>query len=132
MTNHDYLLKAFASYGVALDRIEHLLDDLRAKLHTERLYVFQTSGGGGAGGGQKRSRTLVAFASPDVALLFAQRNGLSTEGLPPRLRSLNLAGLLLAMARDPAIRTLVIVPDDAEIEPGRLPDGMHIARSAIL
>jgi len=110
-----------------------LLDELRAQAGGSPYYVFLSSGGGSGGrGGGGRRRTLVAFATPDLALAFAQRNQLAQPGSPPRLRRLSLGRLLLAMLREPAIATLRLVRDDASLVGGQLPDGLTLTRDEAL
>jgi len=134
MNERDTVIAALAACGVDTARLMALLAELRAQVPHDPLYIYQTSGGiGGGGGGQRRNgRTLLAFETPDAAILFAQRNGLNDDDAPPRLRQLALTRLLLAMVRDPGISTLLIVRDGDECAPGRMPEGVHVERDAIL
>lgn len=108
-----------------------LLDELRARAGGP-YYVFLFNGGSGGRGGSGRSRTLLAFATPDLALAFAQRNQLVQPGAPPRLRRLSLGRLLLAMLREPAIATLRLVRDDTPLVGGQLPEGLTLTRAEAL
>ena len=109
-----------------------LLDELRVQAGSSPYYIFLSSGGSGGRGGGRRTRTLVAFATPDLALAFAQRNQLAQPGSPPRLRRLGLGQLLLAMLREPTITALHLVRDDASLVGGELPAGLTLTRDAAL
>lgn len=109
-----------------------LLDHLRTQAGDSPYYVFLFSGGSGGRAGSGRSRTLLAFATPDLALAFAQRNQLVQPGAPPRLRRLSLGRLVLAMLREPAIVALRLVRDDAPLVGGQLPEGLSLTRAAVL
>lgn len=129
----DALGEIAASQSVDPAAARTLLDELRAQAGGGPYYVFLSGGrGSGARGGGRRSRTLVAFATPDLALAFAQRNQLAQPGSPPRLRRLSLGRLLLAMLREPAIATLHLVRDDASLVGGQLPDGLTLSRDEAL
>ena len=132
MTQRDTLFAALAAYGAATDQVEAILVRLQAAFPGQQVYVFQSDSAGGAGGGARSARTIMAFATPDVALHFAQRNRLLADGTMPRLRRLALPSLLLAMARDPSITTVRLVHDDAAVVVGALPDGITITRSEIM
>lgn len=129
---HDVAIDEIVGYGADAEVVRRLLREAREQLGTNWCYVFLS--GGGAGGGtpaQPRERRLVAFASPDAALTFAQRNTLREE-TGPRLRRLSLAQLLLAMAREPAIQAVLIVQDTTDTPAGRFPDGLRIERGEIV
>lgn len=132
MTQRDTLFAALAACGAATDHVEAILARLQATFPNDQVYVFQSDGAGGAGGGERRTRTIMAFATPDVALHFAQRNRLLADGITPRLRRLGLPNLLLAMARNPSIATVRLIHDDAAVVVGAFPDGVSIARGEIM
>ena len=133
MNQRDTAIAALAACGVDTARLTTLLAELRAQVPHDPLYIYQTSGGIAAGGsGQRRNaRTLLAFQTPDSAMLFAQRNSLHDDDAPPRLRQLALTHLLLAMVRDPGIGALLIVRDSDECGPGRMPTGVQVQRGAM-
>lgn len=133
MSERDDTIETFAAYGITPERIQRLLADLRERLDREIFYVFQASGAGGAGGNDtpRRQRTLMAFASPDAAMVFAQRNNLISEQAPARLRSMRLPRLLLAMALGPNVQAILFIPDDHDALPGQTPDGELVERSAL-
>jgi hypothetical protein len=79
-----------------------------------------------------RERHLLAFASPDAALAFAQRNGMAHDGKPPRLRRLAILQLVQAMLREPAIISIILAHPEQEPTLGNLPDGIVITREAVL
>ncbi|HEU4323147.1 MAG TPA: hypothetical protein VFS21_08335 [Roseiflexaceae bacterium] len=130
----DVISEIAAHQSVSPAAVRSLLDDLRAQVGGGPYYVFMFSGGGAGGGGgtSGRTRTLLAFATPDLALAFAQRNHLLTPGAPPRLRRLELGRLLLAMLREPAIAAVRLVRDEAQLVGGQLPEGATITRAATL
>jgi hypothetical protein len=112
---------------------ETLAAELRAAGASTAYYVYRFSAGTGGGAPTPgRERTLVAFPSPDAALAFAQRGVRRDPGAPPRLRRLSLVQLLGAVLREPAIAALLLVAEDAQPAPGRLPPGLHLAREEIL
>lgn len=133
MNERDDTIETFAAYGITPERIQRLLADLRARLDSEFFYVFHAASSGGAGGneGPRRPRTLMAFASPDAALVFAQRNGLVSERNPARLRAMRLPRLLLAMALGPNVQAILFIPDDHDAPAGQTPDGELVERSAL-
>ena len=121
-----------AEYEMTLEAARALLAELRAPAGVERFYIFRTVGGGAGAGGGVRKRTLLAFPTPDGALAFAQRNGLSTLGEQPRLRRFTLLQLIGAMLREPAIAALLLATDDTPPPAGQLPPGERIERAALL
>ena len=129
----DTQLAAFAAeYETTLEAARSLLDELRAQAGAERFYIFWTSGSGTGVGGGARKRTLLAFATPDAALAFAQSNGLGSPGKQPRLRRFVLLQLIGAMLREPAILALLLVTDDDPAPAGQLPRGTRIERAALV
>jgi hypothetical protein len=129
----DHSLAEFADFGVPLEHVRQVIAEVRGQVAAEWFYVFMTGGGGGGGGqsSTRRQRTLLAFASPDAALTFAQRNNLLSEG-KPRLRRLSLAQLLLAMVREPSIPSIRLLDDADDAPAGRFPNGLLVERSALL
>ncbi|GAB4206234.1 MAG: hypothetical protein OHK0022_33090 [Roseiflexaceae bacterium] len=129
----DVISEIAALQSVSPALVRSLLDGLRAQVGGGPYYVFTFSGGGAGGrSGGGRTRTLLGFATPDLALAFAQRNRLLTPGSPPRLRRLGLGQLLLAMLREPAIGAVRLVRDEAQLIGGLLPEGSTITRAAVL
>lgn len=129
----DLISEIAVSQSVSRAAVRRLLDELRAQVGGGPYYVFTFSGGGAGGRGSgARQRTLLAFATPDLALAFAQRNQLLTPGSPPRLRRLGLGQLLLAMLREPTIAAVRLVRDEAQLVGGQLPEGTTISRAAAL
>lgn len=129
----DAALAAFArAHAADINAARSLIADLSAQAGAAQFYVFWVARGGSGGAGQPRSRTLVAFPSPDAALAFAQHNQL-TSADRPRLRQLSLVHLLGAVLGEPAIAALLLAreSDDAPA-PGRLPAGVRISRAEIL
>ena len=129
----DTQLAAFAAeYEITLEAARTLLEELRAQAGVERFYVFWTMGGGAGARASGRTRTLLAFRTPDAALTFAQRNGLGSLNEQPRLRRFTLLQLLQAMLREPAILALLLVTDDDPPRAGQLPRGTRIERAELL
>lgn len=133
MNERDDTIETFAAYGITPERIQGLLNELRSRLGRDQFYVFQAAGSGGGVGneGRRRQRTIMAFASPDAAMLFAQRNSLLQPNEPPRLRVMRLPRLLLAMALGPNVQAILFIPDDHDALPGQTPDGELVERSAL-
>lgn len=132
MSVDDALAELAALYGCNIAAAQRVVADLRAQVGTEWFYVFWVSGASGSGASGSRSRRILAFATPDAALSFAQRNHLIDVAAGPRLRRLNLARLLLAMGRAPAITSLLLVRDgDMPPVPNQLPDGITIERADV-
>jgi hypothetical protein len=129
----DTELSAFAAeYEMTLESARALLDELRAPAGVERFYVFWTTGGGTGASAGARSRTLLAFPTPDGALAFAQRNGLGSPGGQPRLRRFALLQLIGAMLREPAIVALILAADNDPPPAGQMPRGKRIERAELL
>jgi hypothetical protein len=98
------------------------------------LFVFRnvesTGGDGGAKPVPPRERRIVAFASADSALAFAQRNGL---GPGARLQRLRIEQLLAVMLERPSIVTLLVVDEECELPPrGTLPTGVRLERGTLV
>ncbi|MEI7772689.1 MAG: hypothetical protein WCI67_22045, partial [Chloroflexales bacterium] len=74
-------------------------------------------------------RVLLAFASADAALSFAQSAGL---GAAPRLAAMGLGQLLSALIQRPIISALLLADDGASSPATGLPDGLRIERAALL
>lgn len=130
MSVDDALAELAALHGCSIATAQRVVAGLCAQAGTEWFYVFWVSGAGGPGGAGSRSRRILAFATPDSALSFAQRNHLIDVAAGPRLRRLNLARLLLAMGRAPAITSLLLVRDgDMPPAPHQLPDGITVERA---
>lgn len=125
-----------ANHATSVAAVEGAIDLVRAQAGVDTFYVFWT-GSGGAGIPRQstgRARTLLAFGSPDAALAFAQRNGLSGARERPRLRRLTLLHLLHAMLQEPAIGALVIAAEDEQtpLAAGQLPPGLRLERAEIM
>lgn len=128
-------LAAFAeAQGVSLPALRALIESVRAQVGADQLYIFWTTSGAGSGGGSARRRMLLAFATPDAALAFAQRNRLAGGSERPRLRRLRLPQLIQAVLREPAIGALLIAAESDPRPPqaGQLPHGVRIERADLL
>lgn len=128
----DAALAAFArTHAANIAAARSLIADLAGQAGGSRFYIFWVPKGGSGSAGQPRTRTLVAFPSPDAALAFAQRNQLAADR--PRLRQLGLVHLLGAVLGEPAIEALLLAreSDDPPLA-GRLPAGLRITRAEIL
>jgi hypothetical protein len=123
------LLAAAIRHGLAPERIAALLGVLRHRLGGNPFYVFRASGGAG-GTASGRSRQVVAFATADAALSFAQCNA---PGKSARVRALSVEQLLTILLQEPRIAALLFVVDgDAPLPPGCLPDGLRLRRDEVL
>lgn len=133
MSFDDALFELAELVGCSPAAAQAFVADLQVQAGAESFYVFWVAGKAGQGGPSSRSRRVLAFATPDTAMAFAQRNNLIDVANGPRLRRLSLARLLLAMAREPAIARLLLVHDgDVPAIAGLLPDGIHVEREAML
>jgi hypothetical protein len=100
-----------------------------------RFYIYRTgdaavSGESGPSEPTGRQRVLLAFQSADAALAFAQAAGL---GPSPRLIALSLSRLLAVLVQRPTIIALLVAAEgDAAAEPGHLPPGTRVERTALL
>lgn len=120
--------------GASVAALRALLLALHARAGAEHFYIFWLSAGGMPAPGARRPRTLLAFRTPDAALVFAQRNQF-TATPQPRLRRLPLLQLVQAVLREPAIGALLLVADEhaADALPaGQLPPGVRIERADLL
>jgi hypothetical protein len=124
-----------AAHTTSIAAVQGLIESVRAEVGALQFYIFWTSGrSGGAGRGAGRTRTLLAFRTPDAALTFAQRNGLAGAGERPRLRHLTLLQLCHAMLQEPAIAALIVAAEDEEqpIAAGQIPSGMRLERAELV
>lgn len=100
---------------------------------TPSFYIYRTGGGNGGAAAEQtsRPRQVLAFASADTAVAFAQRHGL---GMRPRLVRMSLAQLLAALLQRPTIGAIRFVaePDDDDLPETALPPGVHIERTALI
>lgn len=115
-----------AEYQLQVLALQALLDDLMQRSGASAFYIFwnTTAAGGSAPPPSTKPRTLVAFASPDAALAFAQRNRMADAGRPPRLRRLTLVQLIRALLREPAIEALLLADPEQDSVLGQLPPGI--------
>jgi hypothetical protein len=111
----DEQLKNLADeHGASVEALRDLLAELRAQAGADQFYVFWMAGRGSEQPGARRRRTLLAFLTPDAALVFAQRNQL-TAPTRPRLRRLFVADL-----------------DTPPPQAGQLPRGVRVERADLL
>jgi hypothetical protein len=99
-----------------------------------RLYIFRGASNSSEGTGQdpsppSRPRVLLAFASADAALGFAQASGLASA---PRLAAMSIEQLLTALIQRPMIRALLVADDGDSPPEAGLPAGLRIERAALL
>lgn len=100
-------------------------------------YVYRTAGAGRGGGDiggieepPPRPRLLVAFATPDAALAFAQHNRLRPV---PRVVPMHLAQLLAALLQHPTIQALIFSDEQASRAPDtHIPTIIHLSRAELL
>ena len=134
MILEDEQLKNLADeHGASVEALRDLLAELRAQAGADQFYVFWMAGRGSEQPGARRRRTLLAFLTPDAALVFAQRNQL-TAPTRPRLRRLSILQLVQATLREPAIAALLFVADQDTPPPqaGQLPRGVRVERADLL
>ncbi len=76
------------------------------------------------------NRLLLVFSSPDSALAFAQHQRLRPT---PRVLSVNLVHLLIALMQHATIRALIFTEETAAISPEtRIPTVFHLDREELL
>jgi hypothetical protein len=124
-----------AAHATSIAAVQALIDSVRAEVGTLQFYIFWTSGGGRATRRHaNRTRTLLAFRTPDAALTFAQCNGLANADERPRLRYLTLLHLCHAMLQEPAITALIVATEDDEqlLAAGHIPPGMRLERAELV
>ena len=124
-----------AAHATSIAAVQALIDTVRAQAGALQFYIFWTSRSSrGAGRDAGRTRTLLAFRTPDAALTFAQRNGLASAAERPRLRHLTLLQLCHAMLQEPAITALIVAAEDEEqpIAAGQIPPGMRLERAELV
>lgn len=107
---------------------------LRDRGHTARdnfFYIYRTGkrSGGTDRGSSERTRVVLAFATPDTALAFAQQNHLTPT---PRLLRLSLAQLLATLVQRPTIGALLFADEPIELVAGYLPAGLRLERGVLL
>lgn len=125
----DMLARAAASKGLQSERAYQFAETLRRQLGSIPFYVFRASGNGNTGS-SGRVRQVVAFASADAALAFAQQNAPTS---PVRLRAVSVTGLLTVLLQEQQIGAVVFIADDAATPPpGRLPEGLRLRRDDLL
>lgn len=118
----------------ALHVYEAIATQLGGRGLTPALYVYRSgerppegdSADTGSPAPPVRPRTLLAFATADTALGYAQRMRLQGS---PRVRRMHLAQLLAVMLQQPGIVALCVADEPLEIPVGQqLPAGLLIQR----
>jgi hypothetical protein len=119
-----------AQASVALDMTTRQLRE-RGHRGSLKFYLYRSTGSGAGGrDAQERVRLVLAFATADTALAFAQHNRLRPT---PRLLNVGLEQLLALMLQRPTIGTLLFADEPLEItRAGKLPTGLRIERAAFL
>ncbi len=120
----------------ALHVYEAIVVQLAGHGLTAALYVYRSgerppehAAGDDAPTPPLRPRTLLAFATADTALGYAQRMRLQGS---PRVRRMHLAQLLAVMLQQPGIVALCMVNEPLEIPAGQqLPAGLLIQRDEL-
>jgi hypothetical protein len=115
---------------VALQAAQRHLAD-RGYAQRRHFYIYRTSPQGAVGGASgERPRRVLAFATADTALAFAQHNHLRPT---PRLLRTSLDQLLAVLVQRPTIQTVLFVAEPLHIRtPGTLPAGFSLERAAIV
>ena len=124
-----------ATHATSVAAVQRLIDSTRDQVGAVQFYIFWTSGEArGGASNSSRTRTLLAFTTPDAALAFAQRNQLAGPATRARLRRLTLLHLFQAMLQEPTIIALVITTETAEqpIRAGQLPPGLRLERAELV
>ncbi len=137
MRNNDVFIQTALRYGfsstaahAALNRVQ---TDLRQRRHSSQqtFYTYRTGKSSVGGAAQTpRPRLVIAFATADTALAFAQHNHL---GPTPRLLRANLAQLLAVMVQRVTIGVLLFADEPVDhVQTGALPPGFRLDRRVLL
>lgn len=111
------------SLNIPPSRLQSLLDQVVRTLPQPTYYIFRTTHAA------HQPRTVAAFASPDDALIYAQRSG---YGPGVQLRPVDAEDLLLQMLEDPTIGTVIFERSPAD-ENERAPhNSVAVHRRALL
>jgi hypothetical protein len=137
MHDDDIFLLIAQQHGFSAPRARAALQAARRRLydygHVQRqhFYIYRTDQQGAGGvAGAERPRRVLAFATPDTALAFAQHNALRPT---PRLLRATLGQLLAVLVQRPAIKTLLFVAEPLSVQsPGTLPAGLHLERAMVV
>ena len=101
------LIELAHTFNTTPDRLQALLDQTLRIVPQQTYYVFRTAHAA------YQPRTVAAFASPDDALAYAQRNG---YGPGVQLRAASAQALLAQMLGDADIGTVIFEPSPADQE----------------
>jgi hypothetical protein len=116
---------------LALHTAQNQLAD-RGYVQRRYFYIYRTSPQGAVGGASssERPRRVLAFATADTALGFAQHNHLRPT---PRLLRASLGQLLAVLVQRSTIQSLLFVAEPLDIRtPGTLPAGFSLERAAVV
>ncbi len=95
---HAMLIELAQSLNTTPDRLHAVIEQTLRVLPQQTFYIFR------AAHAAYQPRTVAAFASPDDALIYAQRSG---YGPGVQLRAANADELLVQMLSDPSIGTII-------------------------
>jgi hypothetical protein len=125
------LVEAARGQGLEPERALAMLTALWRSLGEGAYYVYRSEAAtGGKSASTRTDRQILAFASADAALAFAQRNAPTAR---VRLRGLSVAQLLTLMLHEPSITAVLFVADNApEASLGKLPRGLRVERDRVL
>jgi hypothetical protein len=104
-------------------RLRDLLGHTLRQLPQQTYYVFRTAHAA------YQPRTVAAFASPDDALVFAQRNG---YGPGVQLRAVSVEELVVQMLSDATIGTVIFQRSPADGETAMSQAGLTVHRRTLL
>lgn len=111
------------SLNITPSRLQTLLDHVVRTLPQPTYYIFRTAHAA------HQPRTVAAFASPDDALIYAQRSG---YGPGVQLRPVDAEDLLLQMLEDPTIGTVIFERSPADEDELAPHSSVAIHRRALL
>jgi hypothetical protein len=138
MNDDDIFLLIAQQHGFAKPRARTALHAAHRQLaergYSQRrhFYLYRTSPPGAVGGASsgERPRRVLAFATADTALAFAQHNQLRPT---PRLLRASLGQLLAVLVQRPTIQMVLFVAEPLSIRaPGTLPAGFALERAAVV
>lgn len=130
--SEQHLANVAKQYGTSLEALRTVLQKMSTAIGSDSVYIFLTPSNKDKESTNadlaKKTRSLIAFITPDSALAFAQINRTGKES-PPRLRQLTCLQIIQAVLNNPKIEALFIVQETDEIfKPGLMPYGLRYER----
>lgn len=116
--------------GTTTQHLRDVVQRTLTRLPRQQYYVFRITGAQQASlPPRTQPRMIVAFATPDDALSFAQRNG---YGSTAQLRSLNAADLIGHMLADTMIGSVLFLHENGDTQRPGFGPGLKISRTEMV